>query len=236
MNPDELSLWARYREGDQSSREELILFYLPLAIVWARRVSKIAGWANWEDLKQDGVVGLIKAIERFDPGRGVEFRYFARSYIRGAIFDSPELTRDLARRQEEVYRKVRRTEDELTKALQRNPTIEEVAEKSELTVEQICNAIDAVAVAFAEELPDAESAPPSPRGLTPQQDKAFMLLTAISYLSSREEKIIRLYYWEDKSHKEIAEIMGLSDSNVLKIRQRAILKLGKVLDVERRAR
>ena len=55
----------------------------------------------------------------------------------------------MARRQEEIYRKVRRAEDELTKMLQRNPTIEEVAEKAGLTIEQILNAIDARGVAFA---------------------------------------------------------------------------------------
>ncbi|MEK6406800.1 MAG: sigma-70 family RNA polymerase sigma factor [Acidobacteriota bacterium] len=236
MKPDELSLWARYRQGDERSREELILFYLPLAIVWAKRLSRIAGWANWEDLKQDGVIGLMKAIERFDPGRGVEFRCFARSYIRGAILDSSEFTRDLARRQEEIYRKIRRAEDELTKALQRNPTVEEVAEKTELTIEQIRNAIDAMGVAFAGELPDAEGAPASPRVLTPPPERAIMLLEALSHLSAREQEIIRLYYWEDQPHEEIAQSLGLKVSNVIKIRQRAIKRLGKVLDVEGKGR
>lgn len=233
MRPDELSLWARYEHGDESSREELIVFYLPLAIVWAKRVAKIAGWANWEDLKQEGVIGLMEAIERFDLSRGVAFQYFARNYIRGAIFDSPELTRDLARRQEEVYRKVRQTEDELTRALQRNPTIEEVAEKTELTIEQIQNAIDAMGLAFAGELPEAEGAQVSPRVLIPRPERAIMLFEAFSHLCARELEIIRLYYWEDQSHERIAQSLGLKDSNVIKIRQRAIKKLGKVLDVER---
>ena len=59
-----------------------------------------------------------------------------------------------------------------------------------------------------------------------------MLLAALSHLSAREREIIRLYYWEDQSHKEIAQSLSLKESNVIKIRQRAIKKLGKVLEVE----
>lgn len=232
MNADEFSLWTRCRRGEETARKELILLYLPLAIFWAKRISMIAGWANSEDLKQDGVIGLMKAIERFDPSQGVKFKFFARRFVRGAIFDGSEFTRDLARRQKETYRKIRRAEDELTKALQRIPTIEEVAEKTELTIQQILNAIDAVGVASAEELPDHEGAPASGRIETPQPERTIMLLEALSQLSAREQEIIRLYYWEDQSHEHIAQKLGLTASNVIKIRQRAIKKLGKLLDDE----
>lgn len=237
MTEDERSLWERYCKADETAseeaRKELIMYYLPLAVVWARRVSRIAGWANPEDLKQDGVIGLMKAIERFDPSRGVKFKFFANPYIRGAIFDSSEFTRDLARRQEEIYRKMRLAEGELTKALQRNPTIEEVAERTELTIEQIQNAIDAMGVAFAGELPDAEVAPASRMVETPQPERAIMLLEALSYLSAREQETIRRYYWEDQPHEEIAQRLELTVSNVIKIRQRAIGKLRMRLDVKR---
>jgi RNA polymerase sigma factor (sigma-70 family) len=192
----------------------------------------IAGWANAEDLAQIGVIGLMKAIERFDPGQGVNFKFFARRFIRGAIFDSSEFTRDLARRQKEIYLMIRRAEVELTKALQRNPTIEEVAEKTGLTIHQMQNAIDAVAVAGAGELPDHEGAPASGRIETPEPERSIMLLEALSHLSAREQEIIRLYYWEDQSPEEIAPKLGLTASNVTKIRQRATKKLGKLLDGE----
>ncbi len=232
MNADELSLWARCRRGEDTARKELILLYLPLAIFWARKTSMIAGWANSEDLKQEGVIGLMKAIERFDPGQGVNFKFFARRFIRGAIFDSSEFTRDLARRQKEIYLMIRRAEVELTKALQRNPTIEEVAEKTELTFQQMQNAIDAVGVASAGGLPDFEGAPASRMVETPHPERTIMLLEALSHLSAREQEIIRLYYWEDQSPEEIAPKLGLTASNVTKIRQRAIKKLGKLLDGE----
>jgi RNA polymerase sigma factor for flagellar operon FliA len=237
MTEDERSLWESYCKADETAREKarekLILFYLPLVTVWAKRVSRIAGWANWEDLKQDGIIGLMNAIKRFDVSKGVKFKYFASPHIRGAIFDSSEFTRDLARRQEEIYRKIRRAESVLTKALQRNPTIEEVAEKTELTIEQIQNAIDAMGVAFAGELPDAEVMPAHGMVETPRPERAIMLVEALSQLNAREQETIHRYYWESQPHEEIAQTLALTVSNVIKIRQRAIGKLRKRLDVTR---
>jgi RNA polymerase sigma factor (sigma-70 family) len=228
MTGDELKLWQRCSHGDEAARNKLILLYLPLADLLARHISRLTG-ASWEDLRQDGCIGLIKAISRFDPGRGVPFKSFARPYICGAIYDSSEITRDMARRQDEIYRKVRLTEEELTKTLQRNPTVEEVAEKTGLTIEQILNAIDARGLAFAASFPDAED-PPKRMIEEPQPERAILLLEALAHLPDRDRRIIRLYYWEDRTHEEIARELGLSASNVAKIRQRALNKLRKRLD------
>lgn len=230
MTGEELSLWERYGRGDEAARKELLLSYLPLVEVLAKRIARSTG-ANWEDLRQDGAIGLIKAISRFDLGQGVPFTAFAKHYIRGAIFDSSELTRDLARRQEEILRKFKQTEDELTQTLQRNPTTDEVAEKAELTIEQILRAIEAKGVAFAGAMPDAEAMPARSALEASRQDRAIFLLEALAQLDKREQAIIRFYYWEDKSHEEIAQSLGLMASNVSKIRQRAIVKLRKLLEV-----
>ena len=227
MSENELDLWERFGRGDEAARKELILSYLPLVDEWAKRISRAASWANWQDLRQDGVMGLMKAIERFDPGRGVAFKYFARRYIRGAILDSPELTRDMARQQEEIWRKIKRAEAELTKTLQRNPTIEEVAEEIELTVEQIRNAIDAMGIAFAGALPDSEDESVSEAA---QPETTVMIRDALSQLNKREALIVTCYYLEDQSAQEIAEKLGLTITNVTKIRQRAIIKLRTQFD------
>lgn len=230
MTEDEINLWKRYGGRDVAAQKELILSYLPLVDVLAKRIARVTG-ASWEDLRQDGAFGLIKAVERFDPGRGVPFRAFAKPYILGAIFDSPELTRDIARRQDEIYRKVRQTEQELTQTLQRNPTIEEVAGKAGLSVDQILNAIDARGVAFAGALPDACGPQASAQVESPQPERTILLLETLAQLDPREKEIIQLYYWEDQPHDEIARKLGLSVSNAIKIRQRAIGKLRKQLGV-----
>src|SRR5205085_402441 len=153
MTEDELVLWELY----ETARKNLILFYLPVVDRLAKYIARSTGRANWEDLRQDGAIGLMKAIARFDPAQGVPFRAFAKQYIRGAILDSSELTRNMTRRQEEIYRKIRRADDALIKVLRRNPTIEEIAEKTQLTIEQIQNALDARGVAYAGEFPDDEN-------------------------------------------------------------------------------
>lgn len=230
MTPYEINLWRGSREGNDAARQELIRRYLPLVEVLAKRLARIAG-ACWEDLRQDGAIGLIKATNRFDPTYGTPFRVFAKPYIRGAMFDSSDLTRDMARRQEENYRKFRQTEGELTQTLQRNPTIEEVAQKTGLTVEQIRTAIDARSVAFAGAMPDAEDPPMPERVDAPAPERTLYVLEALAHLSDREQEIVSLYYWEDQPHDEIAQSLGLTVSNVIKIRQRAIDKLRKRLDV-----
>lgn len=228
MTEDELNLWERYGHRDEAAKRELTLFYLSLVDLLAKRIARNTG-ADWQDLRQDGAIGLIKAIARFDPRQGVPFKEFAKHYIRGAIFDSAEITGDMARRQDEIYRRFRHTEDELTQTLQRNPTIEEVAEKAGLTVEQIRSAIDARGLAFAGPMPDAEHTPASAVLQAPRPERTIWLLEALSILNEREQAIIRLYYWEDQTHEEIAKELGLTISNVTKIRQRAIARLRKHL-------
>ena len=231
MTKIELDLWKGFNQRDETARKELILFYLPLVDEWAKRISKAASWANWKDLRQDGVMGLMKAIDRFDPSRGVEFKYFARSYIRGEIYDGSELTRDMARQQEEIYRKIKRTEIELTKMLQRNPTIEEIAEKTELPVEKIRNALDAMGIAFAEALPDSKDRSATTLIAAAQPETTIAVRDALSQLSEREALVLSYYYLEEQSSQEIAEKLELTISNVTKIRQRAIIKLRKRLDI-----
>lgn len=235
MSEDELQLWERYGRGDEEARKELILSYLSQVDVHAKQIARLTG-ANWEDLRQEGAIGLMKAIEHFDPGKGTKFKSFARYYIRGAIFDSSEITRELARQQHEIYRKVMRTFDELAQLLQRNPTIEEVAEKTGLKIEQILKAIDARGVAFPEAFPGAEDWSASDLIEYPGPERMIFLLELLARLSPREQEIIQLYYWEDKPHEEIARMLGLTAANVAKIRQRAIRKLrGGWKDEDRRS-
>jgi RNA polymerase sigma factor (sigma-70 family) len=220
MTEEESNLW----DHPETARTELIRFHLPLVDLLAKRLARSTG-VNWEDLRQDGAIGLIKAAAKFDPNRGVPFTAYAKPYIRGAMLESSELTHSLARRQEENYRKVRGVEAELMKTLQRNPTIEEVAEEAKLTVEQIINAIDAHNVAFAGELPDIDDLQASSMTATPQPERSILLLELLARLSVREREIMQLYYWGDQSHEEIAQRLGLKASNITKIRQRVLKKL-----------
>ncbi len=224
MTEAELDLWERY----ETARKNLILFYLPVIDGLAKYIARSTGRANWEDLRQDGVIGLMKAIARFDLSQGVPFRAFAKHYIRGAILDSPELTRDMTRRQEEIYRKIRRAEETLTKTLRRNPTIEEIAEKTRLTIEQIQNALDAHGLAYAEEFPGGDDLSPAIATFVPRPENLILIEEAFAYLSEMEQTIIRLHYLEDMPHEKIAEKLGIIPAEVTRIRQRAVGKVAKI--------
>lgn len=225
MNEDERRLWERH----EKARKDLILSYMPLVKLLAKRIARSAGWANLEDLVQDGVIGLIRAIERFNPDQGTPFRAFATPYICGTIYDGAELSRTIARNPEQLYRKIKRAEDDLTKALQRNPTIEEVAEETGLTVEQIQNAIDAMRLAFAEGFADAEESIQFGGIQRAEQERAAIIEDGIAQLDERQQKVIRLYYWENLTDKQIAAKLHLTLSNTTKLRQRAIVKLRRWL-------
>src|SRR4029078_2534890 len=149
-----------------------------------------------------------------DPNRNVPFERYASPYIRGAILDSSDVTRKLARRQQEICAKIKRVAAQLTKILRRSPTLEEVADETSLTPEQILNAIDAMGVAFAGELSGAEE-PEAEYGVErPQQETAALIHDALSRLSERERSVVTCYYLEDQPHEEIARRLGLTESNV----------------------
>jgi len=220
MTKGDSMLW----QDDKSTREELVLKYLPLVDVIAKRIAK-AGRCNWEDLRQEGTIGLLRAIEKYDPTAGKRFEAFAKYYISGAIFDSSELTRELARRQDEIYRAVIRSQEKLFRDRATPPGIDEVAETTGFTSEQILNAIDARRIAFAEELPAGDFG-----GIdVPQIEKKIYLNELIDSLGAIEQQIIRLYYLKDWTAEQIGGQLAIKPGAVQKTRQRALGKLRKRL-------
>ena len=234
MTEDEINLWRRYRQGDQVAHEQLILSNLKLVKGVVNRACRVASWANRQDLMQDGVIGLMKALEQYDSDRCPEFEHYARIIIREAIFKSSELTRDLARRQAQNYRKIRQATNELLEMLNRKPTFEDIADRAGLTVEEVLNAIDAMSIAFAGGYPETADAPSAVKSdEIERHDRAILIHSALARLGGREAVILIYYYLQEQSHDEIAASLGLKESNVVKIRQRALGKLRKLLEVRK---
>ena len=232
MKEDELNLWKRCRQGDEAACEELVLSYLYLVKFWVRIISRVATWANREDLMQEGTIGLIKAVSKFDPGLGYKFTTHARYYIREAIFKSPELTRNVTRRPGEDYRKIKRLHDELMQKLERRPTVEEIAEEAGLTVEQVENALDAMSLAFPGEFTYAHESAQVDTDVIKRQDSIILIQDALSGLSEKERAILTRYYWGEQTSLEIAKQLGLTEASVNKIRQRALIRLKSICGLE----
>lgn len=234
MKADELHLWQQYGLGDENARETLILYYLYLVKVQVVRISQKVFWANREDLMQEGVKGLIAALEKYDPESGNEFAAYARKFIRGAVFRNPEVIRDLSRYQYENHRIVKHVHDELMQEWGRKPNIEEIAERSGLTADQVTNALNASSIAFAQGFPDYDLESTARLRALELEEEKILIQEAFSQLSKKAGLILVEHYLKGLSDREIAEKCGMKEDTVKKTRQRAINKLRKLLDAEKR--
>ena len=237
MTEDEIGLWHRCRQGEAAAREKLILRYAPEVAYWVNQIRQRAPWANPEDLMQDGTIGLIRAVDKFEAERGWEFSTFARYHIWGKIFDSLELTRGLPRRQEEITHEVREVHDKLAKTLGRKPTTEEIGRELGLSISQVTNAMKATAIAFAAGLAETESdvrlgmrSEPTRNPTTGDQERRILIQDALSRLDEREAFILIRHGWYGESDSEIAKGLAMTPGAVSKARQRAMKKLRTLLE------
>lgn len=233
---DVTPLFERYRaNGDQEALEALVERFLPLARHLARRYS--AG-SEREDVEQVAAVGLMKAIERYDPSRGLAFTSFAMPTILGEVkryFRDLGWTVRVPRSLQELAPKVSRATEELSAQLGRTPTPEEVATKCGVTVEQMLEARASVSAHRADSLdrPWADDDENSTRGdLLGGEDPGFAHVERVtdidrmlSRLPEREERIVRLRFEQDLTQREIAEQVGLSQMHVSRLLRDALTTL-----------
>jgi RNA polymerase sigma factor for flagellar operon FliA len=196
------------------------------------------------DLVQAGVIGLIDAYRNFDRTKNTQFKTFARFRIRGAILDS---LRELDWGSRAVRRKARDINEATQKlqgALHRNPTDEELAAELEIDVEELqdlrteLNGLYLVGQETQSSF-DGEgthdlidSAPSSwenPFELYVKAEEREKLIAAIADLSEREQLILSLYYREELTMKEVAEVVGIAISRVSQIHSAVLTKLKRTL-------
>lgn len=237
-------LWARYRaSGDPEARHELILNYLGLVkyVVGRLPQARFAG-VDYQDLVGYGIIGLMDAIEKYDPSKDVKFETYAILRIRGAILDSlraldwaPRSVRQKARDLEAAYAAL-----ELT--LGRPAEDEEVAAYLGISVEALRKRQDEIAMANCLSLDELVSvdqdsktatildvlydpASPDPELTYEAHEMAEVLAKAIDTLPERERLVISLYYYNEMTIKEIAAILGVSDSRVSQLHTKALARL-----------
>jgi RNA polymerase sigma factor for flagellar operon FliA len=226
-------------------RDEIILAELPQVYFIAARIhERLPASVQIEDLVNAGVVGLIEAYNSFDHTRKAQFRTFARFRIRGAILDSLRVldwgSRSLRRRAREIAE----TSHRLENSLGRKPSNEEIAAEMHIPLEQIEMALTQLdnlqivnqqtASSFdGEELYDLiESAPSlqeSAYDIFVRNERRAQLAQAIGELTEREQLVLSLYYREDLTMKQVAEVIGIALSRVSQIHSAAIGKLRAAL-------
>lgn len=231
------SLWKSYKDTlDIELRNQLVLSYAGLVKSIAKRIVSISGnYADLEDLMSYGMIGLIKAVEKFDPDKGVAFETFATYRVRGEIID-------YMRRNDWVPRGVRKKSWEienvsnmLTNELGRQPTDEELAHRLGIQKSDLIQALSEVErfnlVSFEEIIQDTVKIDreftdfETPEGFLQEDELMYILEKSLDDLPEREKLVLTLYYYEELTLKEISVVIGVSESRVSQLHSRAINKM-----------
>jgi RNA polymerase sigma-B factor len=226
---DEL-LVAYHREGDRRAREQVLVELMPLVRSLAARY---AGRGEpLEDLVQVGAVGLIKAVDRFDVSRGVEFTSYGVPTIVGEIrrhFRDKAWAMHVPRRIKELSVRLSRVLDDLTTTLGRSPTIAELAQAAAVDEEDVIDALDA-AHAYSTRSIDAipgggdqlaehlSGADPGYDGV----DDRWLLAAGLDALDARERRIVELRFFEEMTQSQIAAELGISQMHVSRLLRNAL--------------
>ncbi len=238
-------LLARYhRDGDQQAREALVERFLPLARQLARRYQR--GSESLDDLVQVASLGLLKAIDRFEPDRPTAFSSFAVPTILGELKRhfrdkgwSVRVPRDL----QELAVRVERETEELARQLGRAPTSAEVAEHMQIRVEQVLEAREAAGAYRAVSLDRSRDEDDEEGGLGESmgiEDPGFghaedvaTIQRLVGVLSDREREVLRLRFAEDLTQSEIGARVGVSQMHVSRLIRQAVVRLREAAEEQR---
>jgi RNA polymerase sigma factor for flagellar operon FliA len=225
-------------------QQDRIASCLPFVESLARRMaSTMPHSIDLGDLVQDGVIGLIDAANRFDEGRGIKFETFAERRVRGAMIDA--LRRDAwPRGVRRVRRELEAAREQLRRELGAEPTLADLAQRVgsdvprlERTILRI-NTIESTSPMANLESVDSASLPAvlvpseplSPHRLFEQAEMRDRVREVLETLPVREQKIIRLYYFEEATMKQIGRAIGVNESRVSQLHARAITRLRQALE------
>jgi len=237
-------LFVRFAETrDPAIREELILSYSSLAAYLARKFANRG--EPIEDLTQVAHIGLLKAVDRFDPARGIEFTTYATVTIVGEVkrhFRDKFWTVRVPRRLRELNNSLMKSVESLSQRLGRSPTIPEIAGETGVPFEEVVEAFE-LGRAYNPASLDAELAEgdedhgTSLMDYLGEEDQELIRLEdrhtlddALRSLPERQHEILRLRYYEGMSQADIARKLGISQMHVSRIQREALKRLRELIE------
>ena len=235
-------LWEKTRAGDRDAYEALVDSYLPLVKVTVSRMAiNLPTFISREELYSAGCVGLVSAVERYDPSRDARFTTYAITRIRGAVLDELRSHDILGRVVRDRVNRIERVEAEL---LSRNSVVspEEVAEAAGLSMDEYWDAEMGAQAAKRVSLSDSSGGGGNRRSLedvilSTRDDNPGARLEAeeileivMETLTEKEKQLVVMYYEEELTLKEIGDIMKVTESRVCQIHGAMIQKIRKRLE------
>lgn len=238
---------------DAPERERLILEHVGLVKYIVGRVAvRLPDSVDREDLESAGIVGLIKATDRYEPGRGVKFATYASTVIRGEVMELLR-SRDWAPRSvRKRYRELETAVGQLQRQLGRQPTEEEICRRLRLSpseYQDLLSLTSSMAVSSLEEMMEVDETlqvdetalPGEPTDLGEDPAEVIdrealhdLLTLAVDGLPERDRVVIGLYYQDELTLREIGEVLDVTESRVCQIHTQAIARLrtsvSKMLD------
>jgi len=229
-----------YQRFDE--REEMILKYVPyVKYIASRLVSGKPPGIEFEDLISYGIIGLIDAIEKFEPSKGIKFETYATLRIKGSIIDELRKISWIPKSAFSKLSSLNQARDALEASLNREPTDKELAKAMNISLEELSSIqlyvnymslISLDEVLFKSDEEDmyfknviVDENTPMPEAVLEENEKLKYLQDGIDMLSEKDKLLLNLYYYEKLTLKEIGAILGVSESRVSQLHSRAIIRL-----------
>ncbi len=230
-----------YQAASYDQRDGLIREHLQFVnFVVHRMRPQIPGFISMDELKSAAMQGLMDAAGRFDPGKGVLFKTFAETRIRGAVLDEIRkmdwFSRTMREKHNRVYSGIRRLEQKLG----RDPSEDEIADEMNISLEEYQTLLREIGhlgivslhevmdragggASFLDQLKDCDGS--SPEDEIRKKELIGEMADAIDCLSEKERLVVTLFYYEEFTQKEIASVLDLSEGRISQLHSQALLKL-----------
>jgi len=244
---DEKTLWTRWKDSaDSEAREELIVRYMRVVKYVAGRIAiHVPSSVEMDDLIGWGVLGLIDAVEKYDPFQDIKFSTYASIRVRGAIIDQIRSLDWAPRSLRAMARRINEARDTLRQREGRDPTIDEIAAELDTTPEHVDETMAQLQTAHILSLDDylpsdesedgrkidltSDARAANPEKMALEGERQERLVEAILKLPDQQQKVLNLYYYEELTLKEIGMVLDVTESRVCQIHKAAMQKLRKVV-------
>lgn len=237
------ALWKQYKDkNDLDAKEQLIISYIQLVKnISGRLYNSYNAHVEYDDLVGYGVIGLLDAIEKFDYKLGNKFETYANIRIRGAIVDQLRSLDWIPRSMRQKYKKLEAATKKLQNIYGMDIKDEHLAKELNITIPELNDWLQQVStftiVSLDEKISEnsniniqVDHDTETPESSLMNDETKRMLKVMIEKLPEKECRIIELYYYSELTYREIAAILGISESRISQLHTKAIAKLQTKLD------